>query len=200
MSEEQGIVIRLKKDGMADVLTERGDACGNCSSSHCCTAIGSGSNKMVTRALNRVGARAGDEVTLSLRSGIVVKGAAIVYVLPIMGFIAGAAVGASVYQGVGIGKTPGAILFGLAGLAVGFLITVLLSRWMGEKGILTPEIAKVIKHGVGNEINATVDPVCHMLVDPAAAAASLAYKGTTYYFCNPGCKQAFSREPEKYLQ
>ncbi len=43
------------------------------------------------------------------------------------------------------------------------------------------------------------DPVCNMEVDEATAAAKSEYNGTTYYFCAPGCKRAFDKEPEKYL-
>ncbi|MEK7849114.1 MAG: YHS domain-containing protein [Chloroflexota bacterium] len=43
------------------------------------------------------------------------------------------------------------------------------------------------------------DPVCGMKVDPKKAAASYEYKGQTYYFCAPGCKRAFEKEPERYL-
>jgi len=38
-----------------------------------------------------------------------------------------------------------------------------------------------------------------MEVDPAQAAATVEYQGETYYFCAPGCKTAFEKEPEKYL-
>jgi Cu+-exporting ATPase len=38
-----------------------------------------------------------------------------------------------------------------------------------------------------------------MEVDPAQAAATFEYQGETYYFCAPGCKMAFEKEPEKYL-
>jgi P-type Cu+ transporter len=44
-----------------------------------------------------------------------------------------------------------------------------------------------------------VDPVCGMEVDPQSAAATYEYKGETYYFCAPGCKAAFEKDPEKYL-
>jgi YHS domain-containing protein len=44
-----------------------------------------------------------------------------------------------------------------------------------------------------------IDPVCGMEVDPAQAAATSEYQGQTYYFCSKGCKQAFDKEPEKYL-
>ena len=45
-----------------------------------------------------------------------------------------------------------------------------------------------------------IDPVCGMTVVKATAKATYEYKGTTYYFCNPGCKDAFAKEPEKYLK
>lgn len=44
------------------------------------------------------------------------------------------------------------------------------------------------------------DPVCGMEVDEKKAAATLEYKGTTYYFCAPGCKAAFDSDPKKYLK
>jgi Cu+-exporting ATPase len=44
-----------------------------------------------------------------------------------------------------------------------------------------------------------VDPVCKMLVTRETAAAKYEYEGTTYYFCNPGCKAKFAADPEKYL-
>jgi len=36
-----------------------------------------------------------------------------------------------------------------------------------------------------------VDPVCGMLIDPADAAGSSQYDGTTYYFCASSCKSEF---------
>jgi len=44
------------------------------------------------------------------------------------------------------------------------------------------------------------DVVCGMMVDPETAAAQAEYKGKTYYFCAPGCKASFEKDPEKYLQ
>ena len=44
-----------------------------------------------------------------------------------------------------------------------------------------------------------VDPVCKMLVQPDAAAATFEHNGTTYYFCAVGCKERFAADPEKYL-
>lgn len=44
-----------------------------------------------------------------------------------------------------------------------------------------------------------IDPVCGMEVDEATAAARSEFRGRPYYFCAPGCKRAFDREPEKFL-
>lgn len=43
------------------------------------------------------------------------------------------------------------------------------------------------------------DPVCGMTVEEESAAATSEYKGETYYFCAPGCKVAFDKDPEKFL-
>jgi Cu+-exporting ATPase len=49
------------------------------------------------------------------------------------------------------------------------------------------------------ETMATVkDPVCGMEIDPATAAASEEYEGTTYYFCSMSCHDRFVAEPEKF--
>ena len=45
-----------------------------------------------------------------------------------------------------------------------------------------------------------IDPVCLMEVDtdnPTGGRSE--YQGTTYYFCAPGCKVAFDRDPEHVL-
>ena len=47
--------------------------------------------------------------------------------------------------------------------------------------------------------NTVHDPVCGMDIDPATAAGTSEYKGQTYYFCSPGCKKSFDKDPEKYV-
>jgi YHS domain-containing protein len=42
------------------------------------------------------------------------------------------------------------------------------------------------------------DPVCGMAVDPATAK-SAEHAGTTYHFCSPGCRKAFTTNPATYL-
>ena len=42
------------------------------------------------------------------------------------------------------------------------------------------------------------DPVCGMLVNVSEAKYKAEHNGSEVYFCCAGCKQAFSRQPEKY--
>ena len=43
------------------------------------------------------------------------------------------------------------------------------------------------------------DLVCDMDVETETAEWKSEYEGKTYYFCSPGCKRSFDREPAKYV-
>ena len=43
------------------------------------------------------------------------------------------------------------------------------------------------------------DLVCGMTIDSENAAGKSDYTDQTYYFCSPGCKRSFDREPERYI-
>jgi YHS domain-containing protein len=45
-----------------------------------------------------------------------------------------------------------------------------------------------------------IDPICGMEVDPAKPPGGTSdFQGTTYYFCNAGCKRTFDKEPAKHV-
>lgn len=44
-----------------------------------------------------------------------------------------------------------------------------------------------------------IDPVCGMDVDERSADATSEYQGKTYYFCAPGCKRQFDRDPARFV-
>ena len=43
-----------------------------------------------------------------------------------------------------------------------------------------------------------VDPVCRMTIREDTATEKVEYEGRVYYFCAPGCRQRFEKEPERY--
>jgi Cu+-exporting ATPase len=56
--------------------------------------------------------------------------------------------------------------------------------------------------GAVNQQPATIiDPVCGMDVTPGGAAGGSAeHAGTTYWFCNPGCRERFIADPARFLK
>ena len=148
MAQKKAWVSSISEIGWAMVVTEKGDACNNCESAQFCHSLADCS-RMETRVLNRANARAGDPVTISLSSSSVFKSAMILYILPTLSFILGAIVGSGLHNYLGIGETGAAILFGFAGLILGFIIAGLISQRQTAGSKLTPVITRIIKRTEG---------------------------------------------------
>src|SRR5262245_35497433 len=60
---------------------------------------------------------------------------------------------------------------------------------------------KAAPDGSGAGVVATVtDPVCGMQITPAEAeGGSTEHAGTTFWFCNPSCRERFVADPARYL-
>ncbi len=44
------------------------------------------------------------------------------------------------------------------------------------------------------------DPICGMTVDEKKAKLVSQHAGASYYFCSPGCKSTFDKNPAKYAK
>jgi len=44
-----------------------------------------------------------------------------------------------------------------------------------------------------------IDPVCRMDVEERSAAGQSTYQGKTFYFCSPGCREVFEKDPGRYV-
>lgn len=149
MADQIGIVLKNESSRYALVATDRKGACGGCQSTpHGCRSCLT-SAKMESRVANPVGARPGDLVKVHLASGKLYAGAAILYLLPVVGLLLGAflGLGASVFYGFGegIGSIGGAA----AGLCLGFAAVVVLDRMPFIRRQLTPTITGVVTTNVG---------------------------------------------------
>ncbi|GAC1529530.1 MAG: hypothetical protein NVS3B12_02940 [Acidimicrobiales bacterium] len=65
------------------------------------------------------------------------------------------------------------------------------------EGMGAPDVTTAGKE-TGLSLQADVDPVCGMTVDPDTAAAHRRYAGQTVSFCNPGCAATFDTDPARY--
>lgn len=68
------------------------------------------------------------------------------------------------------------------------------------KGELSPALAEASTSEGDADPGTAIDLVCGMTVSADESSRPFEYEGTTYYFCAPGCRTAFEREPEKYIK
>jgi len=82
-------------------------------------------------------------------------------------------------------------------LDIAFLLLMAVMAW---RFITTGGIEMLRAHSRKPEEAATLvrDPVCGMSVDPATASERADFGGSTYYFCSPGCRTKFERDPARY--
>ncbi len=145
MAQEKGLVTSITEDGWAQVETDRNDADSHCDS--CRVSFGCNS-EMTIKAINRAGAGVGDLVSIHLSSGTIMKSAAILYLIPVVGLISGASMGEGLSTRLAISQTSAIALLSLAGFILGFIITALISRWMSGRRTLSPIITRIIRRGL----------------------------------------------------
>ena len=110
-------------DGTALVLHVRQSACsGDC---HKCSGCGAAQEALLLRARNPIGARPGDMVVIQSETGPVLLGAAVLYMLPLVLFFLGYALGAALWQ---MGALVGCLAF-----AASIAMCVLYDRKIARK-------------------------------------------------------------------
>ena len=116
-------LVRVKEthpDGTATVFVVRESACsGDC---HKCSGCGAAKETIVFQAVNPIGACRGELVKVESETAPVLKAAAVLYMLPLVLFFGGYALGAA------LGVNPG--IFGAASFAVSIALIVLYDRKM----------------------------------------------------------------------
>lgn len=118
-------ISRLLPGDMAEVIRVRESACsGDC---HKCSGCGAAKQTVILTARNAIGARVGDMVVVSSDSSRVLKAAAVLYMLPLVLFLAGYLVGENLW-GRGV-------LLGLVGIVLGIALVKLYDRFLTKTGI-----------------------------------------------------------------
>ena len=109
-------------DGTAAVVHIRESACsGDC---HKCSGCGAAKEAILFKADNPIGAKTGDLVNIRSETGPVLKAAAVLYMLPLVLFFAGYALGAAL-------GSSGALWGGLA-FALSIIMIVVYDRHMAK--------------------------------------------------------------------
>ena len=104
---EQLVRVRqLNDDGTAQVVYVRESACsGDC---HKCSGCGAAKQAMIVDAVNPIGAKPGDMVRIESKTGPVMMGIAVFYVLPLVLFFLGYFIGETLWA---LGGLVGGLAF-----------------------------------------------------------------------------------------
>ena len=139
--EEKGVVVE-ERGKLALVRAAESSSCAGCASAGICH--GGGAERTV-EAENIVGARRGDKVVMTLPSGALLRASFQVYILPVIGLLAGAGI-TQVVVGRLAGQEAAGMAAGIGGL-VGAAMTVVLLRVAGGKrsarSALRPRIVRL---------------------------------------------------------
>jgi sigma-E factor negative regulatory protein RseC len=141
----RGLVTSINKDGFANVVMDRKNACSGCGTmkaSHCHSCLTG--PKIQVLVLNTQNAKEGDIVSVSLSTSKILKGAAVFYLIPVVGFLIGGLSGNYLHEILPMSETLAGILAGLFGLVLGFLIVRWISERMNADFGMTPVISKIV--------------------------------------------------------
>lgn len=129
---QDAVVIRLLPNDMAEVAVTRGTACGgNCGSCESCMF----QSELLAEARNLIHAKPGQKVTIASKSSRIFHAAFLVYVMPLLFFLAGYGLSSAAGAGEGV-----RILVSFASLLVSAAVLVLSQRLNEKKKPITFDI------------------------------------------------------------
>jgi sigma-E factor negative regulatory protein RseC len=146
MSIEKGIVQKTE-NGWTWVLTQRKGACNTCGHKGACHMV-EGSDRMVVKARNTARAQTGDEVEIFLSTRTHLKTVFIVYMVPVLGLLAGAILASNLSLFLGVNEKWGMALFPILGLVLAFLLVRLFETRMKARRELIPVVTRVVRHSI----------------------------------------------------
>lgn len=139
--EQTAVVIEVR-GGEAVVRARRASACGGCAGQSACGTLGSWSNRVAEmRVANPVDARVGDVVSVQVPQGALLRAAARLYGVPMLGFFTAGFLARGLALAWGMASPDAwAALGALAGTGA----TLLLMRSRGGRGLDGARIARVL--------------------------------------------------------
>lgn len=133
---QKAVVKKLLDGKTVEIEVQRQSACGHdCSK---CGGCGAPLERIQAVAVNAVGARVGDIVTIEGESGEIIKTAAIVYMIPLILFFAFFAAASLLGAGEGIAGVAGGV-----GFVVGMLGAIWHNKMVKKRGEIPFTIVKI---------------------------------------------------------
>ncbi|MDY2735578.1 SoxR reducing system RseC family protein [Intestinibacter sp.] len=109
---QQGFIIEIVDDKTAKMIMQRHSACASCGK---CAKLSSETQDLVVEVDNKIGAKVGDHVEVSMETVKVMKATMLAYVMPLIFLILGTAVSFFVLNSISF-KGPLEVISGACGL------------------------------------------------------------------------------------
>ncbi|MBE9528216.1 MAG: SoxR reducing system RseC family protein [Proteobacteria bacterium] len=141
--EEVGVIVEVS-GSVATIKASKSGSCDSCSAKKSCASISE--TEMLLEAENCIGAKVGDQVMYSVDAGSIIKAGVMLYLMPIIAFIAGVVIGTYAAPHFWPGANPDLVtgLFGILFLTLAFTGLKLYSRITAANGAYKPQILRVV--------------------------------------------------------
>ena len=136
MKTEQGLVIEVINN-IANIKVGRHSDCSNCGA---CP----GSDSVIISANNKIGAKVGDKVTFEMREDNVLKGAFIVFVLPLIIAFIGVLLGGFIGKYMKFNINVSQIIGGITAFLLSMIFVKLFDRAATTSEKSKPEIISIL--------------------------------------------------------
>ncbi|MCG2754052.1 MAG: SoxR reducing system RseC family protein [Desulfobacteraceae bacterium] len=144
MATEEGIVIKVDSS-TAWVKCTKSAACESCSAKGFCDTMGGDNNTVEIEAINAVGAKVNDRVTISFETSSLLKVSFLVYVIPVLFLILGVIIGDKIAPILNYDQTIFSVLVGFLFLVAAFFFVKAKGNVLSAKEEYKPKIIRILK-------------------------------------------------------
>ncbi|RZB34300.1 MAG: sigma-E factor negative regulatory protein RseC [Desulfobacteraceae bacterium Eth-SRB1] len=144
MATAEGIVTKVDFS-TAWVKCTRSAACESCKAKDFCDTVGGSDDDVEVEAINAVGAKNNDRVTISFKTSSLLKVSFLVYMVPVLFLILGVVIGDEIARIFNYDQSIFSIIAGFSFLFASFLFVKAKGSKMSEKDEYKPKIIKILK-------------------------------------------------------
>jgi len=145
LATEEGIVTKVYSS-TAWVKCSKSAACESCSAKGFCDTVGGGSDDDVeVEAINAVGAKVDDRVTISFETSSLLKVSFLVYMVPVLFLILGVVIGDKIAPIFNYDQSIFSMLVGFLFLLAAFFFVKAKGKELSKKDEYQPKIIRILK-------------------------------------------------------
>ncbi len=142
MATSEGIVTKVNSS-TAWVKCTKSAACESCSAKGFCAT--GGNDDVEVEAINAVGAKVDDRVTISFETSSLLKATFLVYMIPVLFLVLGVVIGDKIAQIFNYDQTIFSVLVGSLFLVVAFFFVKTKGKELSKKDAYQPKIIRILK-------------------------------------------------------